>query len=112
MTDGSMAADGPEIPLSEMIEMLRQELQKSQEHGKNQAVAFEIDKVELELKVAVSRKAKGEGGVAFWVLKAGGAMEHARDTTHNFKLTLSPVSSSSGGRLKVAKETIEPVSRD
>ena len=52
-----------------MIESLRSELETAFEKGKDRAVAFEIDKVELELKIAISRKGKGEAGVAFWVVK-------------------------------------------
>ena len=53
--------DDTDIGLAEMIENLRRELQTSLEKGKNNAVAFEIDKVELELKVAVSPQEKRRG---------------------------------------------------
>ncbi len=112
MSEGPSAVDTTKIPLAEMIEMLRQELQRSQELGKDQSVAFEIDKVELELKVAVSRKDKGGVGLAFWVIKADASTEGTRDTIHNFKLTLTPVSSPSGARLKVAEHTAVPAPRD
>jgi hypothetical protein len=103
-------ADDDPIPLSEMIETLRGELQKSQERGAGQAIAFQIDKVELQLKVAVSRKIKGEGGIAFWVIKAGASAEGAHDVTHEFKLTLTPVSES-GDRVKVDQTAHKPASR-
>lgn len=99
------SSEGPDISLAEMIESLRHELQSSVESGKGQAVAFDVEKVELEIKVAVTRKAKGEGGVAFWVVKAGANLEARRDTTHTFKLTLAPVVSASGARLRVTSST-------
>ena len=104
--------NAPGVPLSEMIETLRHELQRSMDSGRGQAVAFEIDKVELELKVAVSRKAKGEGGVAFWVVKAGAAVEGQRDLAHTFKLTLSPVGGATGARLKINADTTERPQRN
>ena len=107
-----MPEDTSEIPLAEMIETLREELQIAKERGKGRSVAFEIEKVELELKVAVSRKTKAEGGVAFWVVKAGAAVEGTNDTIHTFKLTLSPVSPKSGGRLIVRDEADQPATRD
>jgi hypothetical protein len=107
-TDDSHA-DEDAIPLAEMIETLRRELQKSQERGAGQAIAFQIDKVELQLKVAISRKVKGEGGIAFWVVKAGASTEGAHDVTHDFKLTLTPVSRT-GERVKVTESTSEPAS--
>ena len=66
MPDVMTGSDGSEIGLADMIKSLRRELQISLEEGKDQAVAFDVDKVELELKVLVSRKAKGEAGIAFW----------------------------------------------
>ena len=105
MPDVTYVADGAEIGLAEMIESLRRELQVSLDAGKDQAVAFGVDKVELELKVQVARKAKGEGGIAFWVVKAGVSGEAGRDVSHSFKLTLAPVDAVSGTRLKVASIT-------
>jgi hypothetical protein len=110
MPDTSPSADEPDIGLAEMIENLRSELETTLEKGKDRAVAFEIDKVELELKVAISRKQKGEAGVAFWIVKAGGNLEAGRDSTHTFNLTLAPVSAS-GGRLKVGSHADVPPSQ-
>jgi len=111
MPDSTASTDGSNIGLAEMIQCLRRELQASLEAGKNETVAFDVDKVELELKIAVSRKAKAEGGVAFWVVKAGASAEAGCDTTHTFKLTLSPVVSETAARLRVGSRTREAPSR-
>jgi hypothetical protein len=95
-----------------MIESLRAELQTSLESGKDKPVGFEVEKVELELKVAVSRRATGGGGVAFWVVKADASVEAARDATHTFKLILSPVVTASGTRLRVASSTASGPTRE
>jgi len=105
-------ADPIEVPLGEMIETLRQELQNAQRLGAGQDIAFEIDKVELELQVVVSRKRKADGKIAFWVVSAGGGLESGGETTHKFKLTLSPVSSRSGERLKVSGTPKQPLNRE
>jgi hypothetical protein len=94
----------PGVPLSEMIETLRQELQRSLARGADQPVTFEVDKVELELKVAISRKGKAEGGVAFWVLKAGAAAEAQKDLVHTFKLSLKPSAGAGGAPLKIGAD--------
>jgi hypothetical protein len=75
-------------------------------------VSFDVEKVELELKVVLSRKTKGEGGVAFWVLRAGANVEVGRDTLHTFKLTLAPVDAATGVRLKVGSHTLEAPTKD
>jgi hypothetical protein len=111
MAEVADAQDARGVPLAEMIESLRQELQSSRERGRGQAVSFQIEKVELELKVAVSRKVKGEGGVEFWVVKAGASAEGSREMSHTFKLTLSPIASDSGSRLKVNENTDVPAAR-
>jgi hypothetical protein len=105
-------SDTIEIPLGEMIETLRQELQVAQARGAGQAVAFDIDKVELELQIVVSRKKTGDGKIAFWVLSLGGGLERAGEATHKFNLTLSPVSSRSGKRLQVSGEAEQPLTED
>jgi hypothetical protein len=93
-----------------MIEMLRQELQTSMELGAGKAIAFDIDKVELELKVAVARKGTAKAGVAFWVVTAGGSVEAGLDTSHTFKLTLLPVDRATGVRQRVGADVDQPLS--
>src|SRR2546423_3360180 len=99
-----MAESDARIPLAEMIETLRQELETSVKLGAGKAIAFDIEKVELELKVAMARKDKGQAGISFWVLNAGGGVERGTDTGHTFKLTLLPVSAVTGVRTRVAAE--------
>lgn len=107
MGDGADTAPG--VPLSDMIETLRQELQLSLERGSAHKVNFDVEKVELELKVAVSRKTRAEGGVAFWVLKLGAGGESQKDVAHTFKLTLKPTWVESGKALTISAV---PDSRD
>jgi hypothetical protein len=90
------------VPLSDMIETLRGELQQSMERGAGHKVAFTIDKAELELKVAVSQKGKAGAGIAFWVVKAEAGVEGQRDFAHTFKLTLKPVSGTTGAPINIA----------
>jgi Trypsin-co-occurring domain 2 len=100
-----------QVPLSEMIETLRSELQSSLKSSKG-PISFDLDKIELELKVTVARKLKGEAGIAFWVVKAGAGTERSNDSIHTFKLTLSPVDSVTGNRVRVKHTELETPSRD
>lgn len=111
MTDSSSSAGGSEIGLAEMIENLRSELETTLEQGRDRLVAFEIDKVELELNVTISRKQKGEAGVAFWVVKAGGNLEDESERVHKFNLTLLPVSGVTGQRIKVESQSAQAPSQ-
>jgi hypothetical protein len=107
-----VSTDASNIGLAEMIESLRSELETSLESGKDKPIAFEVEKVEIELKVAISRSAKGGGGVAFWVVKADANVEAGREATHTFKLVLTPVATSSGTRLRVASRTSQEPTGD
>jgi hypothetical protein len=110
--DAREAAQGQEIALAEMIETLRRELEIAQMQGAARPVAFGVEKVELELKVVVSRKAKGEGGIKFWVVTAGAEAEGGSETVHNFKLTLSPLDAESKKRLEVGSNIDQPLDRN
>jgi len=112
MPDVAPTLAGQEIALAEMIETLRRELEIAQMQGAARPVAFGVEKVELELKVVVSRKAKGEGGIRFWVLNASAAAEGGSEAAHVFKLTLAALDSESRKRLEVASNPDRPVSRD
>jgi hypothetical protein len=98
------------IPLAEMIQTLRRELETAREHAKGESIAFQMEKVELELEIALSRRKQGQGGVEFWVVKAGGEIEKSGATTHTFKLTLTPIG---GGaeKLKVSSDDSGEMSR-
>lgn len=97
-----------DIPLADMIESLRNELESAQRKGAGRAVAFGVEKVDLELKVVVSRKLKGGGGIKFWVVSAEGSGEHSSEVTHSIKMTLSPLDADTRARLQVANQTESP----
>lgn len=79
------------IELSEMIENLRSELSKARDAGMGEGLRFEVDAVELELAVGVSRDAGGSGGVRFWVIELGAEAHASSQTTQRMTLTLRPV---------------------
>ena len=96
------------LQLAEMIQVLRSELEKAQTLSEGAGIVFRTDKVELELKVAVEGTIKGEGGVKFWVINAGGALEKSNAATHTFKLTLTPLDPETGERVDVSKPAKRP----
>ena len=101
MSDSSSSTDASEIGLAEMIENLRSELEASLEMGKDRSVAFEIDKVELDLNVTIHAGARAKLEWPFGVVKAGGNLEAESERAHKFNLTLLPVSGLTGQRIKV-----------
>ncbi len=93
-----------EIQLAEMIQLLREELALAESKGKDSDLAFEVQGVELELKVAITKSKNVKTGVKFWVLNAGGEVEKSNATTHIFKLTLNPKSRHDGSTIDVSHE--------
>ena len=100
------------IPLSEMIETLREELEEAQKKAKKSDLKFVTESVELELSVAVSKTGTGKGGIKFWVIEAGGEYERTKETTHKFTLKLKPKSQLTGGPISVSEESNTNVSND
>ena len=99
------AREGPDIGLAEMIGSLRRELQTALSAGDGQAIQFDIDKIDLELQITVSRSAGAEAGIRFWVVDAAGKAEAGREVAHTFKLSLLPVLAETGTRVRVASDS-------
>jgi hypothetical protein len=78
------------IPLSEMIQSLRQELAVSIANSAGVGLRFKIEAIELELQVQVSRDRNVEGRLAFGVIQAGGKRGVSQQDTHTFRLKLKP----------------------
>ncbi len=90
MADDLTEALGKNIPLSEMIESLRQELAVAIDKGKGQAVGFVVEGAELEVELVAKRTTSGGGGVKFWVVTAEGKAEVGDEVRHRLKLALTP----------------------
>lgn len=90
MADDSKSRLEGGIPLSEMIQQLRRELQESNAAAEKENLRFKVEGVELELKVAVSRETAGDAGIRFWVVNLGVKHKEAGQDVHTFKLKLTP----------------------
>jgi hypothetical protein len=82
--------DDNRIPLTEMIQSLKEELLEAQIQGKESKLQFALDSVEVELSVAVTKTGTGKGGIKFWVLEAGGEYQKEDSVTHKFTVVLKP----------------------
>ena len=97
-----------DLKLSEVIEGLRVELAAAAEAGRGQAMQFEVGPVEVEVEVAVTKTTTGNGGVEFWVVKAGAEHEHANAVTHRIKVTLHPAAADGSGPPRVSRTASGP----
>lgn len=102
MADDSTEDLGKNIPLSEMIESLRQELAVAIAKGEGQDVRFEVGSAELEVEFVATRSREGGGGVKFWVVTVEGKAAASNEVTHRFKLSLVP-KRADGGPIEVSR---------
>lgn len=58
--------------LAEVVQGLRQELAEAVKQAANEALKFELQEVELELQVAVTKEAGAEAKFKFWIFEVGG----------------------------------------
>ncbi|HRY19429.1 MAG TPA: hypothetical protein P5149_13640 [Candidatus Competibacteraceae bacterium] len=55
------------IPLSEMLGQLREELLTARAKSEDSDLKFQIEDIEIELQIVTTKGGKGGGGVKFWV---------------------------------------------
>ena len=80
------------IPLTEVIDQLRQEIHRASGRADTagEALRFQLDRVQLELEVAVTRTAEGGTQAKFWVLEFGAKGTRERSRTQKVVLELTP----------------------
>jgi Trypsin-co-occurring domain 2 len=95
-----------QIPLSDAIQQLRDELRKAILEGKDQDIIFTPNGIDIELGVSFSAEAKAGGGfklLAFLDLSAEAKVN--RESQHKIKLSLS-VADKNGQPLKVRSDAV------
>jgi hypothetical protein len=93
--DDPIAKEGPampesDIPLADVIRELRRELLAAMKAGEGESLRFEVQDLEIEVQVVVTRggEASAGGGVKFWVLNAESNVSAKYESSRIQKLTL------------------------
>ena len=85
--------------LQDFIYQVKKEILQAQEDHEGEPALFELETVELEVKVATTYSAEGKGKLEFWVINRGEiGGKVARENVHTVKLSM-----------KIAKPAPEPV---
>lgn len=83
-------AESP-FELANVVQGLRQELLKAVEQAKGEELRFEVQEMELELQVQVTKEVGGEAKLKFWVIDAGGVSGSVeKSTVQTVRLKLKP----------------------
>ena len=62
------------IPLADLIDAVRGELEESAGRALNQDLQFEVQEVNLEVEVVTTGTREGQGGLQIWVLTLGSSV--------------------------------------
>jgi hypothetical protein len=93
-----------QIPISEAIQQLRDELREAILEGKGQDIVFTPNSVEIELAVKFTVEAKAGGSFKLLaLLDVSGEAKAARERQHSIKLSLS-VSDREGKPIKIRSQ--------
>jgi hypothetical protein len=96
----------PEIPLSEAIQQLRDQLREAVVEGADKDIVFTPNSIDIELAVTFKAEAKASGGfklLAFLDLSAEATA--GRESQHKITLSLS-VADKSGQPIKVRSDAV------
>jgi len=102
---GSLRMDGDEGAiaggLAETIEALRAELTTAISRGDGQPLQFELEAVNVEFTLAITREG-GDGGLRLGVVSFGASGKVASQRTHRLSLTLNPVTANGVNPVRVS----------
>jgi Trypsin-co-occurring domain 2 len=89
MVDGNGADD---VGLAETIKVLRAELRKAQDAGRDSDVRFSVGSVEVELAIEVVKKTGGQASInVLNLLSIGGQGKRSMSSTNRVTIVLNPI---------------------
>ena len=89
------------LPLSDLIEAVRKELQVAALAAKGSELQFEVDDVTLEVQVTATGSRDVEGGVKLWAVNLGGRASKSDASMHTVTLKMTAVTAG-GNRFRVS----------
>ena len=93
------------IGLREAVQALRSELIEATAEAIDQPVQFPVGSVQLEFHVGVTRDARAEGKVRFWVLELGGGAGYQDQSVQKVTVNLEAPVDHEGRPLKVHRRS-------
>jgi hypothetical protein len=99
MTDG--------ISLSDAIKMLRAELIKARDAGRDDDIQFPVESLTLELQVVATRTKNGTAGFQVPILNVGGSIGSEKESTQTVTVVFGAPLDQSGRPAKIARRSDE-----
>lgn len=105
-----MAEPDPGIPLADLIDAIRAELETAAITARNRSLQFEVKDVQLEVEVITTGTRQAEGGLKVWALTVGASGSRGHTATQKVTLTLGAVGPD-GAKFQVRDASSRPVRR-
>jgi hypothetical protein len=105
-----MAEPESGIPLADLVNAVRAELETAAVKARDQQLQFEVQDVQLEVEVMTTGTREAGGGVKVWVLTVGAKGSRANAATHKVTLNLSAVTAE-GTKFRVSDVSSKPIRR-
>jgi Trypsin-co-occurring domain 2 len=106
-----MADQQPGIPLADLIDAVRGELEVAALNAVDQKLQFEVQDVQLEVEIATTGTKGAGAGIKVWVVNIGAKASKSDANTQKVTLKLGPVSPD-GTKFKVSDVTAKPIRRE
>jgi hypothetical protein len=105
-----MAEPESGVPLADLVNAVRAELETAAVNARGQQLQFEVQDVQLEVEVTTTGTREAEGGLKVWVLTVGAKGSKANAATHKVTLNLTAVTSE-GTKFRVSDVSSKPTRR-
>ena len=80
----------PAVGLADAVRALRAELNRAVDEGRDEAIRFELGKVQMEFGLEIGKETAGDAGIRFWVVSLGAKHGSTSAATHRVTIELTP----------------------
>jgi hypothetical protein len=101
----------PGIPLADLVDAIRGELQTAAFKARDQELQFEVQDVQLEVEITTTGSVEGGGGLKIYVLTLGAKGSKSNASSQKVTLNLSAVTAD-GSKFRVRDMPSKPIRQD
>lgn len=106
-----MTESKPGIPLADLVDAIREQLETAAHRGRDKSLQFEVQDVTLEVEITTTGSRQAQGGLQIWVLTIGAGGQKSNTAAHKVTLSLGAIGHD-GSKFRVSDTSSEPVRRD
>jgi hypothetical protein len=96
------------IPLADLVDAIRGELETAALNARGQKLQFEVQEVQLEVDVTTTGTREAKGGLQVWVLTVGAKGSKSNAASHKVSLKMNAVTPD-GSKFRVSDISAKPI---